>query len=129
MSREIFRIVFRVSDRIITAEFREIYFGDRDMKFRSVFLTLCAALIASSLVSCSGSDMNNNEATETSTSSNNSADSTNRAETSGSSRDASDSVRGGEESDIQPRSDAGSERSGMNIRMQDFGDGAEEVRQ
>ena len=99
------------------------------MKFRSVFLTLCAALIASSLVSCGGSDMNNNAGTESSTSSNNSADSTNRAETSGSSRDASDSVRGGEESDIQPRSDAGSERSGMNIRMQDFGDGAEEVRQ
>lgn len=99
------------------------------MKFRSVFLTLCAALIASSLVSCGGGDMNNNGATETSTSSNNSADSTNRAETSGSSRDESDSVRGGKESDIQPRNDAGSEHSGMNIRMQDFGDGAEEVRQ
>ncbi len=34
------------------------------MKFRSVFLTLCTALIASSLVSCGGGNMNNNGAAE-----------------------------------------------------------------
>lgn len=99
------------------------------MKFRSVFLTLCAALIASSLVSCGGGDMNNNVATETSTSSNNSADSTNRAETSGSSRETSDSTRNGEDSDIMPGGDTGNERRGMNMRMQGFDDGAEEIRQ
>lgn len=99
------------------------------MKFRSVFLTLCAALISASLVGCGGGNMNNNGAASTSTSANSSADSTNRTETSESSRETSDSTRNGEDSDIQPRSDTGNERRGMNIRMQDFGVGAEEVRQ
>ena len=99
------------------------------MKFRSVFLTLCAALIASFLVSCGGGGMDNNGTTDTSTSSNSSADSTNRADTSEASRETSDSAHSGEDSDILPGSDTGNERRGMNMRMQDFDDGAEEIRQ
>ena len=99
------------------------------MKFRSFFLTLCAALISASLFGCGGGNMNNNGAASTSTSANSSADSTNRTETSESSRETSDSTRNGEDSDIMPGGDTGNERRGMNIRMQDFGDGAEEVRQ
>ena len=99
------------------------------MKFRSVFLTLCAALIASSLVSCGGGNMNNNGAADTSTSANSSADSTNRTETSESSRETSDSTQNGDDSNIMPGGDTGNERRGMNMRMQGFDDGAEEIRQ
>ena len=98
------------------------------MKFRSVFLTLCAALISASLVGCGG-NMNNNGAASTSTSANSSADSTNRTETSESSRETSDSTQNGEDSDIMPGGDTGNERRGMNMRMQGFDDGAEEIRQ
>ena len=99
------------------------------MKFRSVFLTLCAALISASLVSCGSGNMNNNGAADTSTSANSSADSTNRTETSESSRETSDGTQNGEDSDIMPGGDTGNERRGMNMRMQGFDDGAEEIRQ
>ena len=99
------------------------------MKFRSVFLTLCAALISASLVGCGGGNMNNNGAASTSTSANSSADSTNRTETYESSRVTFANLQIGEDSDIMPGGDTGNERRGMNMRMQGFDDGAEEIRQ
>ena len=91
------------------------------MKSKSVFLTLCAALISVSLASCGGGNMGANDQTGDSSASN-SADSTNRAE-------ASSPAAQSPDSDVLPGSDAPEARGDMNMRMQSFDEDVENIRQ